>query len=271
MTNTPSAGAGPAELELVGADRPSAARMYDYFLGGSSNFAVDRAAAERALAGFPKLADGMRANRTFLRRAVRFLAEEGIDQYLDLGSGIPTAGNVHEIVEQVNPRAHTVYVDIEPVAVEHARLLLEHNSNATIVQGDLRQPAELLANPAVHDLIDFNRPVAVLIVGTMHFISDADDPAAIVVGYRDALTPGGYFALTHGTAEGQEPAQTAATTTEYRNSPTPLHLREHAEVLALFDGFELVEPGLVAVHEWRPDQEEGWTIPFAWGGVGRKT
>jgi hypothetical protein len=266
--DTPSTEAGG--LEPIGTDRPSSARMYDYFLGGSHNFAVDRAAAQRVLAGFPIMVDGMRANRAFLGRAVRFLVSAGIDQFLDLGSGIPTVGNVHEIAQRADPYARVAYVDVEPIAVQHSRTLLAENDLATAIQADLRRPADVLGDPAVRALLDLHRPVAVLIVGTMHFIPDEDDPAGIVAGYRDALAPGSYLALTHGTAEGQDPVQTAAAEAVYRASPTPLHLRERDDVLAMFDGFDLVEPGLAAVHAWRPDVEESWTIPFAWCGVGRR-
>jgi hypothetical protein len=258
-------------LEPIGIDRPSSARMYDYFLGGSHNFAVDRAAAETALAGFPELAQGMRANRDFLRRAVRFLATAGIDQFIDLGSGIPTAGNVHEIARRVNPDARVVYVDIEPIAVQHSLALLADNPLATAVRADLRQPAEVLGSTAVRDLIALDQPVAVLCVGTMHFIPDGDDPAGIVAGYRDAIGPGGYLALSHGTPVGQSPEQTESAEAVYRRSPTPLNLRDFDTVLAMFDGFELVEPGLVAVHSWRPETPPPPGLaPFAWAGVGQK-
>jgi hypothetical protein len=244
--------------------------MYDYFLGGSHNFAVDRAAADAAIAGFPNLAQGMRANRDFLRRAVRFLAQAGVDQFLDLGSGIPTVGNVHEIAHRVNPAARVVYVDIEPIAVQHSVALLADNANATAVQGDLRSPEQVLAVPAVTGLLDLDRPVGLLIVGTMHFIPDSDDPAGIIAGYRDALAPGSYLALSNGTSEGQPPDHTESALRVYRSSPTPLNLRERAAVLAMFDGFELVEPGLAAVHAWRPEVTSEFPFPFAWAGVGRK-
>jgi hypothetical protein len=257
-------------LEPIGIDRPSSARMYDYFLGGSHNFAVDRAAADAALAAFPDVAQGMRANRDFLRRAVRFLAAAGIDQFIDLGSGIPTAGNVHEIAQRVNPAARVVYVDIEPIAVQHSLALLADNPWATAIQADLRQPEQVLDCAAVHELINLQRPVAVLIVGTMHFIADVDDPPSIVAGYRDAINPGSYLALTHGTREGQSAEQVEKTEEVYRRSPTPLNLRDRDAVLAMFDGFELVEPGLAAVHAWHPETPPPPLPPFAWVGVGRK-
>ena len=244
--------------------------MYDYFLGGSHNFAVDRAAADSALAGFPDLAKGMRENRDFLRRAVQFLVASGIDQFIDLGSGIPTAGNVHEIAQRANPDVRVVYADVEPIAVQHSLALLADNPLATAVHADLRQPAQVLASPAVHELLDLTRPVAVLIVGTMHFITDADDPVAIVAGYRDAIASGSYLALTNGTSEGQTATEIEAAEAVYARSPTPLNLRDRQAVSAMFDGFELVEPGLAAVHAWRPESSSAWQSPFAWVGVGRK-
>jgi hypothetical protein len=257
-------------LEPIGIDRPSSARMYDYFLGGSHNFAVDRAAAEQALAGFPGLALGMHANRAFLRRAVRFLVESDVDQFLDLGSGIPTVGNVHEVAQAINPQARVAYVDIEPIAVRHSLALLADNPFATAIQADLRHPDEVLAHPTVRDILDLSRPVGVLLVGTMHFIADADDPAGICAGYRDAIVPGSYFALTQGTSEGQTQAMTESALEVYKRSPTPLNLRGREETLAMMAGYELVEPGLVGVREWRPDEPTDIDLPFAWVAVGRK-
>jgi hypothetical protein len=269
MDVTPSE---PVGLDPIAIDRPSPARMVDYVLGGSHNFPVDRTAADAAVAQFPPLADGIRENRAFLGRVVRFLAESGVDQFLDLGSGIPTAGNVHEVARGVNPRVRVVYVDTEPVAVMHSMALLAGDPLATAVRADLRRPAEVLADPAVRAVIDFGRPVAVLIIGTMHVISEADHPAGIVAGYRDALAPGSYLALTNGTAEGQDPARSEAARRALLRSPTPLRLRDRDEVAAMMDGFTLVDPGVVAIHEWRPAADGGtadWTFPFAWGAVGR--
>jgi hypothetical protein len=259
----------PVGLDPIGTDRPSPARMYDYVLGGSHNFLVDRDAADAAISTFPLLAEGMRENRAFLARVVRHLAEAGIDQFLDLGSGIPTAGNVHEIAREANPDARVVYVDTEPVAVMHSLALLQDDPHATAVRADLRRPAEVLADPAVRALLDFDRPVAVLIIGTMHVIRDIDHPAGIVAAYRDALAPGSYLALTNGTAEGQDPVQTEAARRAFVRSPTPLQLRDRTEVAAMLVGLELVEPGLVAIHEWRAESPTDWPFPFAWGALGK--
>jgi SAM-dependent methyltransferase len=262
------------ELEPIGLDRPSPARMYDYFLGGSHHFEVDRQAAEQILKGFPGIALGMRANRAFLRRAVRFLAANGVDQYLDLGSGIPTGGNVHEIAQEGNPHARVVYVDVEPIAVEHSRTLLAENPYATVVQADLRRPDLVLANPQVRGVLDLDRPFATIIVGVLHFIPDVDDPAAIVAGYRAALPSGGWLVLAHGTADDLPEGNVEAARQVYAGSPTPLNLRSKRQVTAMFDGLELVEPGVAGVLEWRPespdDPVDGEFSPFAWSGVARK-
>ena len=262
------------ELEPIGLDRPSSARMYDYFLGGSHHFEVDRQAAERVLAGFPGIALGMRANRAFLRRAVRYLAEQGVDQFLDLGSGIPTAGNVHEIAQEINPAARVVYVDVEPIAVEHSRALLADNPHATVVQADLRRPEQVLAEPRVRGVLDLNRPFAVIVVGVLHFIPDEDDPAAILAGYRAALPSNGWLVLTHGTADDLPEDNVESARQVYSGSPTPLNLRNRRQVTAMFDGLELVEPGVVGVLEWRPESPDdptgGEFSPFAWAGVARK-
>jgi hypothetical protein len=266
MDATPPESVG---LDPIGVDRPSPARMYDYVLGGTHNFAVDRAAADEVIAADPRVADGMRENRAFLGRIVRHLTRAGIDQFLDLGSGIPTAANVHEVAREVNPEARVVYADTEPVAVMHSLALLEHDPFATAIRADLRRPAEVLADPALRSLLDLSRPIAVLIVGTMHVIRDVDHPIDVIAGYRDSLAPGSYLALTNGTAEGQDPVRTETARRALLRSPTPLQLRDRDEVAAMMDGFDLVEPGVVAIHEWRPDAPTDWPFPFAWGALGR--
>ena len=157
-------------------ERPSAARMYDYYLGGSHNFAVDRAAADAVLAVIPDVPVGAQANRAFLRRAVRYLVEAGVTQFIDIGSGIPTLGNVHEIAQQADPRTRVVYVDTDPVAVAHSRLILGGNERATVIHEDLRRPGEILEHPDVRQLIDFDQPVALMLVAVLHFVSDAAEP-----------------------------------------------------------------------------------------------
>ncbi|MFL6076126.1 MAG: SAM-dependent methyltransferase [Mycobacteriales bacterium] len=233
----------------VDVDRPSVARVYDYQLGGSHNFAVDREAAERVIALMPGLPALLRANRAFLRRAVRTLVGAGVRQFLDLGSGIPTAGNVHEIAQKADPDSRVVYVDIDPVAVAHSRALLAGNEGAMVVHGDLRRPDTILADPTVTGLLDLSEPVAVLMVAVLHFVSDADRPVDIVRRYRDISVPGSYLVLSH--AARDESVDRAAA--EYAQTVNDFWLRGPDEVNALLAGYELLPPGLTSVTRWRPD------------------
>jgi hypothetical protein len=185
--------------------RPSAARVYDYFLGGAHNFEVDRQLAEQIARLTPNLAETMRANRRFLRRAVRFLVAEGIDQFLDIGSGIPTVGNVHEVAQDANPAARVVYVDIDPVAVAHSRAILAGNERAGVLRADIREPERILAEAVALGLVDLNRPLAVVLAGVLHFIPDADDPAGIAARLRAPLAPGSFLLVSHATQDGQPP------------------------------------------------------------------
>jgi SAM-dependent methyltransferase len=231
--------------------RPNAARMYDYMLGGSTNFAADRDAAEAMMAAGGTTTAPARLNRAFLRRAVRFMTEQGIDQFLDLGSGIPTAGNVHEIAQAANPDARILYVDNESVAVHHAKELLAGNDRAMMINADLRDVDSVLAAAETRRLLDFSRPVGLLMVAIFHFIPDTDQPADIVSGYLRALTGGGYLAISHFSDNGLDQAREAAGL--YRSTATPVVARTRAEVAALMAGTELVEPGLVWTPQWRPD------------------
>ncbi|MET8756904.1 SAM-dependent methyltransferase [Lentzea sp. NPDC004782] len=253
----------------VDVTRPSVARMYDYYLGGSHNFEADRAAAKQVEQIFPGIAQSAQANRSFLRRVVRHLVAAGVDQFLDLGSGIPTVGNVHEIAQQDNPSARVVYVDYEPVAVSHSNALLADNPNASAVLADLRATSTVLAG--ARETLDFSRPVGVLIIAALHFVPDADDPYAAVAEYMADLPPGSHLAITHATwdnltAEEAEEARKVAQI--YSNSDNKLAIRTHAEVSRFFDGLELLEPGLVTVDEWRPDSFEDHTGIY--GAVARK-
>lgn len=232
---------------------PSAARMYDYMLGGSANFAVDRDAVDALLVKVPLTKQLARANRSFLMRAVRMLAEAGVTQFLDLGSGVPTVGNVHEIAQQVHPDARVAYVDVDPVAVEYARDLLGgSNDQVTITEADIRAPENVLAAPGVAGLLDFSRPVAVLAVAILHFVADTDDPARIIATYRDACAPGSYLVISHASAEGVDARDAAAQTATYNHTSTPGCARSPGEIAALFEGYELLDPGLVRLPLWRP-------------------
>jgi len=253
--------------DVVDLEVPSAARMYDYYLGGSHNFAADRQLAEAALKAWPDTPYMCRANRAFLRRAVTFLAQSGVDQFLDLGSGIPTAGNVHEIVQAVNPEARTLYVDCDAVAAAHGRALLRDEPHAAYVQADLRDPDAVLASPEVKDLLDLSRPVAVMMLMTLHFVPDSDDPVGIVTAYREAVAPGSYFVFTHGTNE-YLPANTGGITKVYENASHGIVPRNRAEIQALTAGWDLLEPGLTDVILWRPDPAELEDDPLS-GNVAR--
>ncbi|WP_043616436.1 SAM-dependent methyltransferase [Nonomuraea candida] len=245
------------ERDSLGFDpnTPSVARLYDYYLGGKDHFPADRAAAEKILQVAPELRAAARANRAFLGRAVRFLAESGVTQFLDIGTGLPTQGNVHEVARKVLPDAKVVYVDHDPVVLVHARALLAGQGDTTVVQGDLRDPAAILKDPEVVRTLDFDRPVAVLLVAVMHFIAESDHPARILSTLREALAPGSYLVMSHGTSDARPDAVDKGTEV-YRTASAPLTLRGRDRILELFDGFELVDPGLVWLPEWRPEQAD---------------
>jgi hypothetical protein len=239
----------------VDVDRPSVARMYDYLLGGSANFAADRAAAGEVIAAIPDAVAMARANRAFLGRVVRYLVHQGIDQFLDLGSGVPTVGNVHEVAQRYNPQARVAYVDIELVAVKHARNLLAGNEHVTVTQADIRRPSEVLTAPGVAGLLDFTRPVAVLAVAVAHSLPDTDEPARMIATYRDACAPGSYLAISHISPATLSDAQVERTMAVYRDrANTPGAFRTPGEIRALLPGYQLVDPGLVLVDEWQPDK-----------------
>lgn len=239
----------PADIAL---ERPSAARMYDYYLGGAHNFAIDRQAADQALALWPELPLIMQANRAFLRRAIQYLSDRGIDRFLDIGSGIPTVGNVHEIALAANPAARVVYVDLDPVAVAHSRAILGDEPRVTVVQADARRMGELLAHPAVRELLAPGRPVAALLLALLHFIPDDAAADALVRQVRDALPPGSYLALSHASTEGM-PAESEVHERLYARTATPMRMRTRAEIARFFAGMEPVEPGVVYLPLWRPE------------------
>ncbi|MDQ3761922.1 MAG: SAM-dependent methyltransferase [Actinomycetota bacterium] len=241
----------PDDINLV---IPSSARIYDYVLGGAHNFEVDREAAERLLAAVPAR-DMARLNRSFLRRAVLFLVNCGIRQFLDLGSGIPTVGNVHEVAQEAHPECRVLYVDIEPIAVAHSKLLLANNDNASVVRADLRKPETILDNPETHRLLNLEQPLGLLMVGVMQFVPDSDDPWGIVAAYRDKLVLGSYLAMSHFTPDGM-PDRMAKAVEVFKTTQEPAHPRTHVQILRMFNGFELVEPGLVYTAQWRPDSPE---------------
>jgi O-methyltransferase involved in polyketide biosynthesis len=238
----------PAELDVA---RPNVARIYDYFLGGKDNFASDREAAEQILRIIPEARSGAMINRAFLGRAVRFLARAGIRQFIDIGAGLPTQANVHEVAHKVDPAARVVYVDNDPVIRVHGQALLHSADTATVIEADLRDPDKILEHPELRAFIDFSEPVAVLMVGILHFIADFEDPYGIVAHVRERLAPGSHLAVSHATAESRRNGNRVAAV--YSQATAPLIPRGQAEVWRFFDGFELVEPGVVYAPQWRPD------------------
>jgi hypothetical protein len=254
---------------------PSAARIYDYFLGGSHNFPVDRQAAEAMVgiyADFPLL---MHANRAFLRRAIGLLADRGIQQFLDLGSGIPTVGNVHEIAERATPGSRVVYVDVDPIAVAHSELLLRGNPRAAVIQADVCQPEAILRHPEVRRLLDFDQPLAVLLVALLHFVTDDEEAYALVRRLADALPSGSYLAISHGSYEGMPREQCIQLEQLYSQTAKPVKMRSRAEIARFFDGLELVEPGVVFFPLWHPESSHDLFLDqpersSGFAGVGRK-
>jgi len=248
----------------------TAARMYDYWLGGHDNFAADRIAALRLAEAAPNVPEMARANRAFLGRAVRYLAREaGIRQFLDLGTGLPTRGNVHEVAQAIAPEVRVVYVDNDPMVLAHSRALKTGGGTA-VINADLRDAAKILEHPDTRRLIDFSQPVAILTVAVLHFVGDPDAHEA-VARYVGAAQPGSYLVVGHGTSE-VDPAIRAASAAVYARTANPGTLRSRADILAFFDGMDLLEPGLVPVQLWRPDEPDPDTDPArSWnlGGVGR--
>ncbi len=254
--------------------KANVARVYDWWLGGNHNFRADADAARAIITIEPNVRAIARANRAFLGRAVRFLAAEaGIRQFLDIGSGIPTQNNVHQVAQDTAPGARVVYADVDDVAVAHSRLMLDDTPDATVIQADLREPAKILAAPETQLLLDFTRPVAVLLLAVLHCIADADNPQQIVAALRDALAPGSYLVVSH-ICRDAKPGAASAFETAYKSKvATQGRIRTREEITRFFDGFTLIDPGLVWTPEWRPDRpgdvpehpEEFWFL----AGVGR--
>jgi hypothetical protein len=273
MGDLPTADAPVPEIDT---SRPHSARMYDYYLGGKDHFAADREAAAKVLAAFPSVRTASRENRAFLGRAVRYLAgQAGIRQFLDIGAGLPSAGNVHEVAQSVAPSSRVVYADNDPLVLTHARALLASGpeGRTAYIHADLRQPDKILIHPATRDVLDFTQPVALMLLAILHLIPDEDKPAEIVATLLDALPPGSYLVASHGTPE-HDPSAAAGAARAFREAGIPFHLRDTGDFARLaFSGLELVPPGVVLVSEWRPEgtgprptpAEVGW-----YGGVARK-
>jgi hypothetical protein len=256
---------------------PNVARIYDYILGGKDNFAADRQAAQRLLDALPDITGVVRDNRSFIGRVVRFLAgEAGIRQFLDLGAGLPTQNCVHEMAQAIAPDACVAYVDNDPVVCSHGQALLGPRDRVGFALGDLRRPAEILRHPEVLDVLDFSQPVAVLCVCALHFVPDEEKPHQIIASYRDAFAPGSYLAITHGitaaTPDDDPDGAVESVRNVFQNASAQMHVRPVTEIERFFDGFEILDPGVVWMADWRPDPG---TRPAGrpnslFGGVGRK-
>jgi hypothetical protein len=256
--------------EQIDTSRPHPARIYDYLLGGKDNYEVDQRAGDQLAAAAPEVRIGLRANRAFLQRAVRHLVTEGgIRQILDIGTGLPTSPNVHEVAHQVAPDVRVAYVDNDPIVKTHGDALLSSGGATSIVLADLRDPRAIVEHPDIRRAIDFDRPVALLLVAIVHFLTDADRPQQIIATLRDALPPGSFLVLSHATGDF---ADRTAAQAVYNKATASLNLRSRAEVERFFDGFELIEPGLAQAPFWRPDTPPpagSEQIGF-YGGVARK-
>ncbi|MEU4740215.1 SAM-dependent methyltransferase [Actinosynnema sp. NPDC023658] len=241
---------------------PNIARIYDYYLGGAFNLPADRDRADRIKSVLPGMEMLARFNRGFLRRSVAFMVDQGITQFLDLGSGLPTAGNTHEVAQARDPRAKVVYVDYEPVAAALGAEILRDNPDAVMVEGDARRPDELFADPRVTAVLDLDRPLGVVMTGVMVFVGDHEDPVGLMKAYRDACAPGSYIALSQLTDECADPetkVQVHAMVEAYKGVIEQLYVRDRAGVEALFDGMTLVEPGVTLMPDWNP--RPGLDIP----------
>jgi hypothetical protein len=249
------------------------ARIYDYFLGGTHNFPSDREQAGQLISLLPCNPEVARSNRGFLRRAVDLMAASGIDQFLDLGSGLPTARNVHEVAQARNPLASVVYVDNDPIAVAHGEALLAENPGAAVIEADMREPGKVLNHPRVKELLDFSRPIGLVLVSVLSFVNDAEDPDGLVAAYRSAAVPGSYLAVTTFTDEDADDrvrAQAQNMADLFHSVDRPVYARDRADMLRWMEGTELLSPGVTPPAHWRPDEEatvlarsEAWMLGYA--------
>jgi hypothetical protein len=253
--------------------RPNSARIYDYMIGGTHHYAIDRAHGQKSLEILPNAAWLCQENRKWLQRSVRYAAEHGIDQFLDLGSGMPSTGHVHEVVHAVNPDARVVYVDNEPVAVAHSEIMLDEVDNAAMVAEDLRDPAAVLDHPTTRDMLDLERPIMVVMAAVLHFVAPEDEPRGIIEGYTWDLAPGSLLAISHDSGDDQG-ENLREVVDLYKDTTNPVFLRSREEVRELLAGWELVEPGVVWTPQWRPDDPgavpENPEQAVMYAAVGRK-
>ena len=256
--------------------KPHPARMYDYYIGGKNHFAADRATAEKVIAAWPSTRIGLRENRKFLGRAVRYLAQEaGVRQFLDIGSGLPATNNVHEVAQAAAPASRVVYVDNDPLVLSHARALLTSapDGRTGYIQADLREPASILSSPVVREALDFSQPIALLLIAVLHFLHDEDKPDEVVGALLDALPHGSYLAASHMTLE-HDPVAVGGGQQVYLDHGIPMHARDADQFARIaFSDLEMVPPGVVLVSEWRPDMTGPRPTPAevsCYGGIARK-
>jgi SAM-dependent methyltransferase len=279
VSATPEATATAAEQprprvpEGIDTSVPNVARIYDYLLDGKDNFEADRQAAHHLVTLVPAVRQSVWENRRLLRRAIRYLAaDEGIDQFLDIGVGLPTQGAVHEVAHETNPAARVAYVDYDPVVVLHGNALLTEPDRSVVVQADVRQPELIFGDPVISAHLDFSRPVAVTLLAVMHFVSDEDDPYGIVAAVRDALAPGSFLVLGHVSRDNVPDDLAERVVKMYEQASEPLTPRSKDQVTRFFGGFQLVEPGITHENGWRPDADTPLAnqASLGWAGVGRK-
>ena len=254
------------------ADRPTPARMYDYFLGGKDNYAVDREAGDEVIdaLGNTLTRAVVWENRRFLGRAVRFLAAEcGIDQFIDIGAGLPTVENTHQIAAAVNPQARVVYVDNDPIVLAHGRALLAKNAHTTVITADMRDPADILDHPDLLRMIDLSRPAAVLLVAVLHFIRDAEQPERIVSAFREVLPPGSCLVISHLTNDGPPADEVQAVEDVYADATSPMVFRSRQQIAGFFDGLDVLSPGLVHPWAWQPNERADEQTDWLLAGIGR--
>ncbi len=261
----------PEEVLL---DRPNVARLWEYFLGGGHNFAIDREAAERVIGLYPDLPLVAQVTRAFLGRVVRYLLSQGIDQFLDVGAGIPTASSVHEIAQRQSESARVVYVDNDPVAVAHSQAILRGTDNALAIQADARNPEEIVSHPEAQRILDWSRPIGILAIAMLHFVPEDDEALRIVRVLRDATVSGSYLAITHAAYDSVEQGAVGEVERVYDRTSAPFHFRSESGIRRLFENYEVIEPGVVYVPLWRPETQEDLLLDqpartSAYAGLGR--
>jgi hypothetical protein len=265
--------AGDINSPALDTSKPNIARMYDYWLGGKDNFAADREAAQKVMALLPDLPKACRDNRLFLQRAVHYITEaEGIRQFIDIGTGLPTMENVHEAAQAFAPDSRVAYVDYDPVVVRHAQALLAGDQNVIAIGGDLRKPGDILRDPQLTQFVDLRQPIALMLVAILHFIPDEDDPCGIVSTLKQAMAPGSFIVISHATGDHVAAEESTAAQAVYAKASAPIVPRSHAQVTPFFGGLRLLPPGLVNITSWPEELDEPARSPrtLFYGGIGVK-